>query len=167
MCMHYLACKQTKTLLGEALLHIVWVKNRSATWVLDRKTQYEMLYRKKPHLGDLLVWDLKCRVLDHSGWKLDDHTTEGTGSDMIQSWWHTKSTCWIAALLLLSATLHFGVAIKLLQLILRMLRTTMIIAHHPPNLPIMHLIPHPIQLQLPHPHLKNDPSTTLVIILRI
>jgi len=61
-----------KTLWGEALLHVVWVKNRSATRALDGKTPYEMLYGKKPHLGDLPVWGSKCWVLDHSGSKLDD-----------------------------------------------------------------------------------------------
>ena len=64
-------------LWGEALLHVTWVKNRSATQALEGKTLYGMLYGKKPHLGDLLVWGTKCWVLDHSGLKLDDHTTEG------------------------------------------------------------------------------------------
>ena len=36
-----------------------------------------MLYGKKPHLGDLLIWDTKCWVLDYSRSKLDDCTTEG------------------------------------------------------------------------------------------
>ena len=73
--MHCLACEQM--LWGEALLHVTWVKNRSATQALEGKMPYEMLYGKKPHLGDLPVWDIKCWVLDHSGSKLDNHTTEG------------------------------------------------------------------------------------------
>jgi hypothetical protein len=66
-----------KTLWGEALLHIVWVKHRSATRALDGKIPYEMLYGKKPHLGDLPVWGSKYWVLDCSGSKLDDRATEG------------------------------------------------------------------------------------------
>ena len=65
-----------KTLWGEALLHVIWVKNRSATQVLDGKTPYKMLYGKKPHLGDLLVWGAKCWILDCTGLKLDDHAKE-------------------------------------------------------------------------------------------
>ena len=66
-----------KTLWGEALLHIVWVKNGSATRALDGKTPYEMLYGKKPHLGDLPVWGAKCWILDRTGSKLDDRAKEG------------------------------------------------------------------------------------------
>ena len=36
-----------------------------------------MLYGKKPHLGDLLVWGAKCWILDHTGLKLDDRAKEG------------------------------------------------------------------------------------------
>ena len=66
-----------KTLWEEALLHVVWVKNRSATQALDSKTPYEMLYAKKPHLGDLPVWGAKCWILDRTRSKLDDHAKEG------------------------------------------------------------------------------------------
>ena len=66
-----------KFLWGEVLLHTVWVKNRSATRVLDGKTLYKMLYGKKPYLGDLPIWGAKCWILDHSGSKLDDCACEG------------------------------------------------------------------------------------------
>ena len=66
-----------KTLWGEALLHVIWVKNRSATRALDSKTPYKMLYGKKPHLGDLPVWGAKCWILDRTGLKLDDCTKDG------------------------------------------------------------------------------------------
>ena len=66
-----------KNLWREALLHIVWVKNRSATRALDGKTPYEMLYGKKPNLGDLPRWGAKCWVLDRSGSKLDDRARKG------------------------------------------------------------------------------------------
>ena len=66
-----------KYLWGEVLLHIVWVKNRSATRALDRKTPYEMLYGKKPDLGNLPSWGVKCWVLEDTGSKLDDRAKEG------------------------------------------------------------------------------------------
>ena len=66
-----------KYLWGEVLLHVVWVKNRSATRALDRKTPYEMLYGKKPDLGNLPSWGVKCWVLDRTGLKLDDRVKEG------------------------------------------------------------------------------------------
>ena len=42
-----------KTLWGEVISHIIWVKNRSATQALDSKTPYEMLYGKKSDLANL------------------------------------------------------------------------------------------------------------------
>ena len=65
-CLHTIlhASELPKNLWGEALLHVVWVKNRSASRSLDRKTPYEMLYGKKPDLGSLLTWGTKCWVLD-------------------------------------------------------------------------------------------------------
>ena len=66
-----------KNLWGETLLYVVWVKNRSATRALDGKTPYEMLYGKKPNLGDLPHWGAKCCVLDQSGSKLDDCACKG------------------------------------------------------------------------------------------
>ena len=36
-----------------------------------------MLYGKKPHLRDLLVWGTKCWILDHTGLKLDNCAKEG------------------------------------------------------------------------------------------
>ena len=44
-----------KTLWGKALLHVVWVKNRSATQALDDKTPYEMLYGKKLLENDIVM----------------------------------------------------------------------------------------------------------------
>lgn len=66
-----------KNLWGEALLHVVWMENQLATMALDGKTPYKMLYRKKPNLGDLSSWEVKCWILDQSGLKLDDHAKEG------------------------------------------------------------------------------------------
>ena len=66
-----------KNLWGEALLHVVWVKNRSATRVSDGQTPYEMLCGKKLDLCNLPPWEGKCWVLNWSGSKLDDHACKG------------------------------------------------------------------------------------------
>ena len=71
------ASELSKNLWGKALLHIVWVKNQSATRALDRKTPYEMLYGWKPDLSSLPSWRAKCWILDHSDSKLDDCAKEG------------------------------------------------------------------------------------------
>ena len=71
------ASELPKNLWGEALLHVIWVKNQSATRALDRKTSYEMLYGRKPDLSGLPSWGAKCWILDCSGLKLDDCTKEG------------------------------------------------------------------------------------------
>ena len=71
------ASELPKNLWGEVLLHVVWVKNRSATRALDGKTPYKMLYGRKPNLSGLPSWGVKCWILDHSGLKLDDHAKEG------------------------------------------------------------------------------------------
>ena len=60
-----------KTLWGEVISHIVWVKNRSVTQVLDSKTPYEMMYGKKPDLANLPEWGSRCWVHDATGSKLD------------------------------------------------------------------------------------------------
>ena len=59
-----------KNLWGEALVCVVWVKNRSASQSLDRTTLYEMLYGKKPDLGNLLTWGVKHWILDQTRLKL-------------------------------------------------------------------------------------------------
>ena len=65
-----------KNLWREALMHVVWVENRSATRSLDRKTPYEMLYGKKPDLENLPTWGVKCWVLDRTRSKLDNCAKE-------------------------------------------------------------------------------------------
>ena len=58
-------------------MHVVYVKNRTATRSLDGKTPYEMLYGKKPNVKDLPVWGTKVWVHDASGSKLDMRAREG------------------------------------------------------------------------------------------
>lgn len=66
-----------KNLWGEAIKHAVYMKNHTATHVLDGKTPYEMLYGKKPNLMDLPVWGTKVWVHDPRGTKLDVRAEEG------------------------------------------------------------------------------------------
>jgi len=44
-----------KAFWGEAISHIVWVKNRSATQALDGKMPHKMLYGQKPDLVNLPI----------------------------------------------------------------------------------------------------------------
>ena len=66
------ASRLPKTLWGEVISHIIWVKNRSATWALDGKTPHEMLYGKKPNLANLPIWRSRCWVHDVNSSKLND-----------------------------------------------------------------------------------------------
>lgn len=66
-----------KFLWGEAIMHAVYVKNRTATRTLDGKTPYEMLYGKKPNLADLPVWGTRVWVHDDTRTKLDMRAREG------------------------------------------------------------------------------------------
>ena len=60
-----------KMLWGEALAHIVWVKNHMASCVLDGKMSHELLTGMKPKLNNLPVWGMRVWVHDDSGPKLD------------------------------------------------------------------------------------------------
>lgn len=60
-----------KSLWGEAMMHAVWLKNRSSTRALDGKTPYEMLYNKKPDLSGIPVWGCRVKVHSTDGSKLD------------------------------------------------------------------------------------------------
>jgi hypothetical protein len=71
------ASKLPKMLWGEAIMHAVYVKNRTATRSLDGKTPYEMLYGKKPNMKDLPIWGTKVWVHDTSRSKLDMRAHEG------------------------------------------------------------------------------------------
>ncbi|KIK81022.1 hypothetical protein PAXRUDRAFT_157079, partial [Paxillus rubicundulus Ve08.2h10] len=66
-----------KTLWGEALAHIVYVKNHSTSRVLNGKTSYELLYSKKPNIGNIPVWGTRVWVHDASGSKLDMRAKDG------------------------------------------------------------------------------------------
>ena len=67
-----------KFLWGEAVKHVVWLKNRMATHaLLNGKTPYKMLYGKKPNLAGLREWGTKVWVHDASGTKLDGRARIG------------------------------------------------------------------------------------------
>ena len=65
-----------KSLWGEALRHVVWLKNWMATWALDSKTPYEALYGQLPNLSELRRWGCAIWVHDTDGSKLDVRACE-------------------------------------------------------------------------------------------
>jgi hypothetical protein len=66
-----------QNLWGEALAHVVWVKNRTASQVLDGKMPYELLCGKKPNLMKVPTWGARVWVHDPNGSKLDTRACEG------------------------------------------------------------------------------------------
>ena len=72
------ASKLPKNLWGEAVTHVVWLKNRTPTRALpDGKTPYEMLYGKKPNLKNLHEWGTEVWVHTTEGSKLDGRAKVG------------------------------------------------------------------------------------------
>lgn len=57
-------------LWGEAVLHAVWLKNRTSTKALDNCTPYEVVYKSKPDLSNVPEWGCKVWVHDTSAGKL-------------------------------------------------------------------------------------------------
>src|SRR5271168_512426 len=60
-----------KFLWGEAIKHAVYLKNRTATKVLDGKTPYEVFHGTKPNLKGLPEFGARVWVHDPNGSKLD------------------------------------------------------------------------------------------------
>ena len=61
-----------KFLWGEAMSHVVWLKNRTTTRALpEGKTPYEMLYKQKPDLSRIFDWGAPIWVHDATGDKLE------------------------------------------------------------------------------------------------
>ena len=71
------ASSMPKSLWGEAVMHVTWVKNRTSTHQLSKKMPYEMLYQKKPNLKNVPVWGCRVKVHDTSGMKLDMWARDG------------------------------------------------------------------------------------------
>ena len=64
-------------LWGEALMHAVWLKNRTSTKALNGKTPYEILTGNKPNLADLHEWGSKIWIHLPECSKLDGRAKEG------------------------------------------------------------------------------------------
>jgi hypothetical protein len=60
-----------KNLWGEAVMHAVYLKNRTSTHTLNGKTPYEMLTGNQPNLANLHEFSTKVWVHDTSGSKLN------------------------------------------------------------------------------------------------
>src|SRR5882724_8587078 len=65
-----------KGLWAEALMHAIWLKNRSSTKGLDQGTPYEALTGSKPDLAHLHEWGQKIWVHDGASSKLDGRANE-------------------------------------------------------------------------------------------
>ena len=64
--------KLSKNLWGEAITHMVWLKNRTITRGLpEEKTPYKMLYDKKPSMSGLYEWGNNVWIHTPGGSKLD------------------------------------------------------------------------------------------------
>jgi len=64
-------------LWGEALRHMAWLKNRTATHALDTKMPSEALFGTPPDLLVAYLWGCKVWVHDDTGSKLDTHAHKG------------------------------------------------------------------------------------------
>ena len=64
-------------LWGEALMHVVWLKNWTSTKSLLGRTPYEALTKEKPDLSELREWGERVWVHDPNNPKLKGRTREG------------------------------------------------------------------------------------------
>ena len=60
-----------KSLWGEALGHVTWLKNQTAMHTLDGKMPFEALYSRPPDLLALQTWGTTVWVHHADGSKLD------------------------------------------------------------------------------------------------
>ena len=65
-----------KGLWAEALMHVVWLKNRTLTRALDKSTPYQALTRRKPDLAATHEWGQKAWVHDLANSKLNGRARE-------------------------------------------------------------------------------------------
>ena len=66
-----------KFLWGEAVMHAVWLKNRTSTRILENMTPFEALTGRKPDLSELPEWGAKVWVHDDEGNKLEGRSKIG------------------------------------------------------------------------------------------
>ena len=60
-----------KMLWGEGLRHATWLKNHTATYTLDGKTPYEVLFGCSPNLLELKLWGSPVWVHNTTSAKID------------------------------------------------------------------------------------------------
>ena len=72
-----LAAGLPKFLWFEAIWHATWLNNCTSTCALNRKTLFEMQYKEKPNLENLLEWGTQVFVLREGRRKLDEKADEG------------------------------------------------------------------------------------------
>ena len=61
----------SRFLWEEAMKHTTWLQNRTPARALDGKTPYEMVHKKKPHLGGIQEFGVAAYVKDLKAGKLD------------------------------------------------------------------------------------------------
>ena len=66
-----------KYMWGEALRHVIWLKNRTSTVAVASKTPFEAVTGKKPNLAKLPEWGCVAWVHTKKNSKLDGRATEG------------------------------------------------------------------------------------------
>jgi hypothetical protein len=72
-----LAAGLPRYLWAEAMLHSVWLQNRSSTCGLNGKTPYEMAKGKKPHLAVIQEFGAAVYIKDLNAGKLDPEVQKG------------------------------------------------------------------------------------------
>ena len=65
-----------KFLWGEAARHVVWLKNRTPTKVLDGLTPYEVAFRQKPDLSCIREWGSEAYVKTKQKNKLEEQVNK-------------------------------------------------------------------------------------------
>ncbi len=83
-----------KTLWGEGVLFMVWLKNRTSTHILSNITPYEHLYQDKPNLGGVPEWGQRVWVHSTTGSKLDAHALEAQWVGFDSDSTHTHHVYW-------------------------------------------------------------------------
>ena len=66
-----------KFLWLEAMKFVMWLRNRTTTHGLDRRTPYKVLYGVKPEVGDIHLWGSRVWVRSLTAGKLDPRGREG------------------------------------------------------------------------------------------
>lgn len=93
-----LSSRLPRSLWAEAMLHSVWLQNRSPTRALNGKTPFEMVNGRKPYLGGIQEFGAAAYVKDLQAGKLDPRAQKGrfVGYDSVSKgyriYWPEKRT---------------------------------------------------------------------------